>query len=669
MIEFLAEYLSKPVDPNATDPSDERQALAKQLKRLPHADDAIELLKRYRPKLASLRHCEQFAIQLLTVAERTRLDGSFELWLQAAVRYPLNAMACRMTMRWYLRNKDPETGLQMLLQATPDRGKDRLQTQVALQGLAELQLFTELDNLLLPFLKQHPREKALRNRYIVVLAQQERYEEALAIAAELPANTQFSEAMQQRLIEIEVNSKLPRKNLPNRPEALGELVQQFQQRMPQSLPKPSSSEPLKVCFFTGQLGSGGAERQLSRMAAQLNLLPPKQRTIEPFVCVRHAKPELKSDFFAPVLQRAQVPIIQLNDQPQRQLEEVVADPSQQTLLKETTASLREPILALVEVLRQQQTEVLYVWQDGAVIIGVVAALIARVPKIICSFRGMPPCHRPELMRAEMPAIYRAMITVPGVEFSANSRIAADSYAQWLRFQPSRFSIIPNVVNDFTQQPLPASVNNDQRLWQRIVEQSPRCQHTVVGIFRYDDNKRPLFWVDVAAEYSRNHPDTRFIIVGRGKLQQAAEDRIKALGVEHQVFIAGVSFAVPFWLKKADLLMHLARLEGLPNVVIEAQIAGTPVLSTPAGGVPEIVDHDVTGHILSEAHDPSSDEIQQALAMLLNDPLRLTRMATQARLQSCRRHDPEHILAMTQQLFFGHPQMPPINRELTLSNTG
>ncbi|MBY5981232.1 glycosyltransferase [Ferrimonas balearica] len=650
-MQFLQHYLNKEISDTLPSPEALLAQLVTQLKSNPKPEEAMAMLEEYGRHLEGLSHSELFAISLLSLAERTRRTECFDLWHQAFVRYPANTMACRMAMRWFNRRKDLESGLQMLLQVTPLRGKDKKETELAVLGLSELKLFNEIDSLMTQFLDEHPREQALRNRYILTLAQQERYEDALAVAADLPEKSKFSEAMQARLEEILEKSKLPRKNLPLRADALGELVATFQNRtvVERQMPQQGGA-PLKVCFFTGQLGSGGAERQLSRIAAEMNSTSGSDRLIEPYVCVRHAKPELKSDFFAPVLEQAGVEVIQLNDMPEPDTHALIQDELLRTYLLETHQGLREPILNLAQVLKRNKTDILYVWQDGAVIIGVVAALLAGVPKVICNFRGMAPCHRPELMRAEMPAIYRAMIDVPGVAFSANSRIAANSYAEWLGFSIDRFTIIPNAVNDFTQLPLPKAAEDDRSTWDQIVTRSPECDRTIVGIFRYDDNKRPLYWVEVAAEYARRNPNARFVIVGRGKLQQATEERIRELGAENRVFVAGVSQAVPFWLEKADLLMHLAQMEGLPNVVIEAQIAGTPVLSTPAGGVPEIVEHDLTGHVLSDAFDPSMEEILEALSSLLNDEARLSRMAERARQRSCEHHNPNKILARTQQLF-------------------
>ena len=61
--------------------------------------------------------------------------------------------------------------------------------------------------------------------------------------------------------------------------------------------------------------------------------------------------------------------------------------------------------------------------------------------------------------------------------------------------------------------------------------------------------------------------------------------------------------VKSWLDKFDLFFLCSRVEGLPNVIIEAQGFGVPVISTNAGGANETIIDGETGYIV-ESHDPN-----------------------------------------------------------------
>lgn len=641
---LLIEYLNQATTGYSSVPTEQVKALDDFLKSRPNSDQARTKLDHLLANVMEYNLEEDYFIALATLAEKTRQSDLLDLWLKAFLAFPLNTLACRMCMRWYFRKSDVESGLHLLIQETPDRGRDKHQTELALLGLAELQLYTEIDQLMQTYLGSQ-RSQGLMNRYIMILDKQGRYKDALAVASTVADESRFSAKMLDVLSKIKEKIASNEKVLTKRADALGDIAALFIDREVKH-----SSQSGKACFFTGQLGSGGAERQMSRIASELKV-NPGSTGVPPLVCVRHAKPELKSDFFLPVLQEAGVEVVQLNDLPDEAAEISCHHQDIQTLLNETQDGIKDAILKLCTVLRANEVESLYVWQDGAVVIGVIAGLLAEVPNIVCNFRGMPPSVRPEMMRAEIPALYHQLPHIPGVEFSANSLIAATAYADWLEFDVSRFTVIPNAVPDFTEESALRNNSGDQETWDNLVKKSPECTKTVLGIFRYDDNKRPLDWVEIASHYSKKHPDTRFVIVGRGKLEDQVRSKISELDAENRVFPIGLSKAVPFWLQKADVLMHLARMEGLPNVVIEAQISGTSVLATPAGGTPELIEHMETGYLLSSSENLSHNDVYTGLETLLEDPAFNNALAQKARLDSLNRHDPDRILLLTKQLLF------------------
>ena len=57
--------------------------------------------------------------------------------------------------------------------------------------------------------------------------------------------------------------------------------------------------------------------------------------------------------------------------------------------------------------------------------------------------------------------------------------------------------------------------------------------------------------------------------------------------------------LPSYLNMLKLLVVPSYTEGLPNIVIEAMSCGTPVLATPVGGVPDLIEDGITGFILED----------------------------------------------------------------------
>jgi glycosyltransferase involved in cell wall biosynthesis len=65
----------------------------------------------------------------------------------------------------------------------------------------------------------------------------------------------------------------------------------------------------------------------------------------------------------------------------------------------------------------------------------------------------------------------------------------------------------------------------------------------------------------------------------------------------------------------DLLLLTSRVEGLPNVLVEAQFLGVPVAATPVGGAPEAIDHGKSGWLL-DGVDPGANA-ERVVALLKN----------------------------------------------------
>ncbi|NQT51562.1 glycosyltransferase, partial [bacterium] len=86
------------------------------------------------------------------------------------------------------------------------------------------------------------------------------------------------------------------------------------------------------------------------------------------------------------------------------------------------------------------------------------------------------------------------------------------------------------------------------------------------------------------------PAARFYIAGRGPFLPALEQAVARAGVADRVTLLGhLSLdAMVRWYQAADLFCFGSLREGCPNTIIEALACGTPVVTTPVGAVPDLV---------------------------------------------------------------------------------
>jgi glycogen synthase len=88
-----------------------------------------------------------------------------------------------------------------------------------------------------------------------------------------------------------------------------------------------------------------------------------------------------------------------------------------------------------------------------------------------------------------------------------------------------------------------------------------------------------------------HPDALLLIAGTGKLHAALQQQIVSLGLESHIQLLGFvpDQDLPLLYRAADIsVVPTVALEGFGLISIESLAAGTPVLVTPVGGLPETV---------------------------------------------------------------------------------
>lgn len=96
-------------------------------------------------------------------------------------------------------------------------------------------------------------------------------------------------------------------------------------------------------------------------------------------------------------------------------------------------------------------------------------------------------------------------------------------------------------------------------------------------------------IEAMREVRKARPRAELVLVGDGPLQ--AEFAAVAADPNERLRLAGAQPAarVAEWMAAADLVTLPSYSEGHPNVLVEALACGRPVVSTPVGGVPEVVD--------------------------------------------------------------------------------
>lgn len=124
----------------------------------------------------------------------------------------------------------------------------------------------------------------------------------------------------------------------------------------------------------------------------------------------------------------------------------------------------------------------------------------------------------------------------------------------------------------------------------------------VAVFRFQ--KRLDLWLELAARIREKHPETHFVIVGDGPLKKDILEKREALKLAACVHMPGLETEVRPYLAMFDVYMMCSVFEGLPIALLEAMAMECPIVSTDAGGIKEVIRHQVDGWLcpVEKPHD-------------------------------------------------------------------
>jgi glycosyltransferase involved in cell wall biosynthesis len=90
------------------------------------------------------------------------------------------------------------------------------------------------------------------------------------------------------------------------------------------------------------------------------------------------------------------------------------------------------------------------------------------------------------------------------------------------------------------------------------------------------------------------------IIGYGELEPSLRRKVEEAGLQGHVHFEGEKDPneIAIWMNACDLLCLPSLNEGVPNVVLEAQACGLPVVATNVGGIPEVVTEDIGGILVN-----------------------------------------------------------------------
>jgi len=267
---------------------------------------------------------------------------------------------------------------------------------------------------------------------------------------------------------------------------------------------------------------------------------------------------------------------------------------------------------LYSLMKKEGFHIVHCHSSKAGVLGRLAARLAGVPKIFFTVHGWgineyqvrPARFFYTLTERFTGALSTGIVCVSQNDLEKGLRLRLAS--------PDRLSVIYNGM------PEPQKKKGVLRKELAIKEED-----IIIGtVARLALQKDPLFLLNVAERMiasSNNRLNKRriyFVIVGDGPLRLKCEEYIKRKGLEERVFLLGAREEAAELMQDFDVFVLFSRWEGLPLTVIEAMLAGVPVVANAVGGVGEMVVNNETGYLIDKL---DVNEAEKALWDLVSNP--------------------------------------------------
>jgi glycosyltransferase involved in cell wall biosynthesis len=158
-----------------------------------------------------------------------------------------------------------------------------------------------------------------------------------------------------------------------------------------------------------------------------------------------------------------------------------------------------------------------------------------------------------------------------------------------------------------------------------------------------------FLIEAAAQLKPRFPDLKVVVAGDGFERPDLIALAERLDIERDVTFLGwvANSDLPPYYRAAAVSVIPSLEEGFGIPAAEAMGCETPVVASDAGGLPEVVEHEVTGLIVPRG---DSSALAEAIGSLLADPVRRASMGRAGRERALRLFDWDRSAEQFEQIY-------------------
>jgi glycosyltransferase involved in cell wall biosynthesis len=226
----------------------------------------------------------------------------------------------------------------------------------------------------------------------------------------------------------------------------------------------------------------------------------------------------------------------------------------------------------------------HTWLFTANVVGAAGARLGGTPRILGSVRNLSLWKRTWNARWWY-RLADALATRLADQVTVNATPLAADHARWTWTRPERLVVVPNGLDP--RRVLCHGV--DATPWLHDHLGVARGTPIVGTVGRLAPEKDQATFLRAVARARRESPELHAVVVGDGALHQDLERLARDLDLDGHVHFLGARTDSRRIIAALDVFVLTSRIEGFPNVLLEAAFLGVPSIATAVGGSGDVLD--------------------------------------------------------------------------------
>lgn len=297
---------------------------------------------------------------------------------------------------------------------------------------------------------------------------------------------------------------------------------------------------------------------------------------------------------------------------------------------------------LLRVLRNERPDAVHLNSSKIGGLGSLAARIAGVPHIIFTAHGWAFNEdRSFFSRLIIKFLYFITIKLSDKTIAVSKSVAIDAPAWGMRKKVTVIYPLSSPVENLMDKnsareylvKKTGGLKNDDRLW--------------IGIVAELHKNKGIAYAINAMRDSHLQQKTVLVIIGSGQEENSLKNAVRANSLENSIFFVGFEPEAAKLMQAFDIFLLPSITEAFGYVLIEAGLAGVPIVASQVGGIPEIIENNKTGLLVSPRHH---NEIRDALQHLVDSSSLRTTLGTNLHKRVSQDFSREHIVSATEKLY-------------------